>query len=62
MFKKVMHKGGESVINSIKVFQNAKTLTIPVGNSYSEDQLMHNFLDNFQQGGNYSAHISCHQA
>ena len=33
-----------------------------MGNSYSEDQLMHTFLDNFHQGGKYSAQIASHQA
>ena len=32
-----------------------------MGNSYSEDQLMHILLDNFHQGGKYTAHISSHQ-
>ena len=32
-----------------------------LGNSYSEDQLMHTFLDNFEEGGNYSAQIVSHQ-
>ena len=52
-FQKVVQKRGEGglAINSIKIFQNGKALEISVGNSYSEDQLMHNFLDNFQQGG-----------
>ena len=36
----------------IKIFQNSKTLSVSVENSYSEDQLMHIFLDNFHQGGN----------
>ena len=27
-----------------------------------EDQLMHKFLDNFHQGGKYSAEIASHQA
>ena len=31
-------------------------------NSYSGYQFMHTFLDNFHQGGKYSAHISRHQA
>ena len=31
-------------------------------NSYSEDKLMHTFLDNFEQGGKYSAQIASHQA
>ena len=32
-----------------------------VGNSYSEVQLMHTFLDNFHQGGKYSTQIASHQ-
>ena len=30
LFQQVLHKGGESVINYIKRFQNAKALVIPV--------------------------------
>ena len=51
-FQQVTHKGGESAINYIKRFQNAQALSVSVGNSYSEDQIMHTFLDNFQQSGN----------
>ena len=51
IFQQVTHKGGESAINYIKRIQNAHALSVSVGNSYSEDQLMHTFLDNFQQGG-----------
>ena len=51
-FQQVTHKGGESAINCIKRFQNAQALSVSVGNSYSEDQIMHKFLDNFQQSGN----------
>ena len=51
-FQQVTHKGGESAINYIKRFQNSHDLSVSVGNSYSEDQLMHTFLDNFHQGGN----------
>ena len=40
-FQQVTHKGGESAINYIKRFQNAHAVSISVGNSYSEDQLMH---------------------
>ena len=40
LFQKVVNKGGETEINSIKIFQNAKALGIPVGNNYSEEQLM----------------------
>ena len=61
-FQKVTHKGGESAINYVKRFQNAHALSVPVGNSYSEDQLMNTFLDNFHQGGKYSAQIASHQA
>ena len=49
-------------MNYIKIFQNAHTLSISVENSYSEYQLMHTFLDNFHQGGKYSAQIDSHQA
>ena len=56
------HKGGESAINYIRRFQNAQDLSVSVGNSYYEDQIMHTFLDNFHQGGKYSAQIASHQA
>ena len=62
MIQQVTHKGRESVINYIKRFQNSHALSVSVGNSYSEDQLMHKFLDNFHQGGKYSAQIASHQA
>ena len=61
-FQQVTHKGGESAINYIKRFQNAQALSVSVGNSYSEDQIMHTFLDNFQQSGKYSAQLDIHQA
>ena len=61
-FQKVTHTGGESAINYIKRFQNAHALSVSVGNSYSEDQFMRTFMDNFHQGGKYSAHIASHQA
>ena len=61
-FQKVTHKGGESAINYIKRFQNAHAFSISVGNSYSEDQIMHTFLDNFHQSGKYSAQIASHLA
>ena len=60
-FQQVTHKGGEYAINYIKRFQNAQVLSVSVGNSYSEDQLMHTFLDNFHQGGKYSAQKVSHQ-
>ena len=61
-FQQVTHKGGESAINYIKMFQDAQALSVSVGNSYSEDQIMHTFLDNFHQGGKYSAQLASHQA
>ena len=61
-FQQVTYKGGESAINYIKRFQNAQALSVSVGNSYSEDQIMHTFLDNFQQCGKYSAQLESHQA
>ena len=60
-FQQVTHKGGESAINYIKRFQNAHAFSVLVGNSHSEDQLMHTFLDNFQQDGKYAARIAIHQ-
>ena len=37
-------------------------LAISVGNSYTEYQLMHTFLDNFHKGKKYSARMASHQA
>ena len=48
-FQQVTYKGGESSMNYINRFQNAQYLSISVGNSYSEDQLTHRYLDNFHQ-------------
>ena len=61
-FQQVTHKGGESAINCIKRFQNAQALSVSVGNSYSEDQIMHTFLDNLHQSGKYSAQLGSQQA
>ena len=61
-FQQVIYKGGESTINYIKIFQNARALLVSVGNRYSKDQLMHTFLDNFHRGRKYSAQIASHQA
>ena len=62
IFQKVTHKGGKSAINYIKSFKNSHALSVSVGNSYSEDQLMHIFLENFEQSGKYSAEIASYQA
>ena len=56
------HKVGESAINYVKRFQNVHALSFLVGNRYSEDRLMHRFMDNFHQGGKYSAQTASHQA
>ena len=61
-FNKSHIKEGGFEINYIKIFHNAHALSVSVGNSYSEYQLMHTFLDNFQQGGKYSSQIANHQA
>ena len=61
IFQQVTHKGGESAMNYIKILQNTHALSVSVGNSYSEYQLMHIFLDNFHQVGRYSAQIASHQ-
>ena len=60
-FQQVTHKVGKSAMNYIKRSQNSHYLSISVGHSYSEDQLMLTFLDNFHQGGKYSAQIASHQ-
>ena len=60
-FQQVTHKGGEYAINYINRFQNSHVLSVSVVNIYSEDQRMHTFMDNFHQGGKYSARIASHQ-
>ena len=49
-FQQVIHKGEESEINHIKIFQNTKTLEISVVNIYSEYYLMHTVSDHFHPG------------
>ena len=44
------------------IFKNTQASSVSLGNTYSEDQLMHTFMDNFHQGGKYSAQIVSHQA
>ena len=44
-------------MNSIKRFQDTPDLSLLVGNSYYGYQLMHIFLDNFNQGVKYTPHI-----
>ena len=47
-------------MNYKKISQNTQALSFSVGNNYSEDQLMHIFMDNSHQGGKYSSRISSH--
>ena len=61
IFQKVTHKGGYSATNYTKIPQNAQVLSVSVGNSYSNDQLMEIFLDNFHRRGIHTAQISSHQ-
>ena len=49
-------------MNYIKILQNIQALSVPVGNINSENQFMHNFLDNFHQGVKYTAKIAINQA
>ena len=44
---KVTHKGGASVMNFIKIFQNSHTLSVSVVNSYADDQIIHTFIDKY---------------
>ena len=44
-------------MNYIQMFQNSQSLSVSVGNSYSEDQLMQKVLDNFHQGGQHYSQI-----
>ena len=60
VLQKVTHNGGESAMNHIKIFKNAQYLSVSVGNTYSEDELMHTFLDNFHQSGKYSTQMDSH--
>ena len=48
-------------MNYIKIFQNAQALSVYVGNTYLEDQLMHTFLENVHKSRKYSARIAIHQ-
>ena len=62
LFQKLIHKGGESEINYIKIFRNSKASEISVVNSYSEYQLIRTFLEIFQPVGRYSSQIANHQS
>ena len=61
-FNKSHIKEGNLQSTTSRGFQNAHALSVSVGNRYSEDQLMHTFMDSFHQGGKYSAQKASHQA
>ena len=61
IFEQVTHKGGDFVMNYIKRLQHEQALSVSLGNTYSEDKLMHIFMDEFFQGGKYSAQIPSYQ-
>ena len=56
-----MYKRGVSNELYQEIFKHAQDLSVSVGNTYSEDQFMHTFLDNFYQGGKYSTQIYSHK-
>ena len=60
--QQVTHKGGEFSMYYIKIFQNTQALSVSVVNTYSEDQLMHKFLDSFHQCGKDPSSIASHQS
>ena len=60
IFQKVTHKGGDSEMNYTRRFQNTQALSVSSVKGYSEDQFIHIFLDNFYQGGKYTAQIASH--
>ena len=61
-FQQVTNKGGESALNYITIFQNAQDLSVLVGSTYSEDQILQILLNNLYQGRKYSAKIDSYHA
>ena len=61
-FQQVTHKGGNASISYTKRFHNAHAIPVLLGKRYSEYQLMHTFMDKFNQSGEYSAQITSQQA
>ena len=49
-------------MNYIKRFQDTQALSVLVRNRYTEDKMMHILLDDFRQGGKYTAQIAIQQA
>ena len=61
LFKRLRKKKGNLQLITLKYSRMHTLCQNTVGNSYSEEQLMHTFLNNFHQGGKYSDHIDIHQ-
>ena len=49
-------------MNYTNRFQYTQTLSVSLEYTFSEDQLMQNFLDNFHQCGKHSSEIVSHKA
>ena len=45
-------------MNYINICQNSQDLSVSVSNSYTDDHLMHLFLDKFHQGGKYTFQVA----
>ena len=61
LIQQVIHKRGESATNYINIFQNDKALEIPVGNTYSDVQLIYKLLEILQKGWRYWSQIAIHK-
>ena len=61
LFQQAIQTWGESEINYIKILHDYESLVTSVGNSYSRNQLIHTFFENFHWGVKCSAHIASHQ-
>ena len=48
-------------MNCINRFQKAQSLSVSVGNSYSYNEFIHIFSDNFHQGVKYTEQIAIHK-
>ena len=61
-FRKSCTKEGIEQSNILKYFRILRLWQISAGNSCTEDQRIHTFLETFQQGGKYYTQIASHQA
>ena len=62
LFQQFTHKGGESAMYYITMFQYSQALSVSIGKNYLMDQLINIFLDNSHQGEKYTAQRASHQA